>query len=211
MSPSSTRAKALIISLGFWGGFCGEFADELGLPFLEHIPAALAPITGNAIALGSVIAVLVSTIFALIPQRKYRWRGDASTESLQEVIAFGTDVSKGFSLETGPANRLELCLEELFTHVVENGDPGRTVRIEATANEDEVQVIVTDQSDVRDVELPNVPPDLLKADNEELQDLGLVLLTRLATSVSHTTISGWQYVSFVIARQHSEIRLVQQQ
>ncbi len=202
---------ALIISLGFWGGFCGEFADELGLPFLEHIPAALAPITGNAIALGSVIAVLVSTIFALIPQRRYRWRGDASTESLQEVIAFGTDVSKGFSLETGPANRLELCLEELFTHVVENGDPGRTVRIEATGNEDEVQVIVTDQSDVRDVELPNVPPDLLKADNEELQDLGLVLLTRLATSVSHTTISGWQYVSFVIARQHSEIRLVQQQ
>lgn len=202
---------ALIISLGFWGGFTGEFADELGLPFLEYIPEALAPITGNAIALGSVIAVLVSTIFALIPKRKYRWRGDATAESLEQVIAFGSDVSKGFNLEPGPANRLELCLEELFTHVVENGEPDRTVRIEATANEDEVQVIVTDRSDVRDVELPNVPPDLLKADDEELQDLGLVLLTRLAASVSHTTISGWQYVSFVIARQTNELRLVQQQ
>ena len=202
---------ALIVSLGFWGGFTGEFADELGLPFLEHIPAALAPITGNAIALGSVIAVLVSTFFVLIPKRRYRWQGDASAESLEQVIAFGTDVSKGFNLEPAPANRLELCLEELFTHVVENGDPGRAVRIEATANEDEVQVIVTDRSDVRDVELPNVPPDLLEADDEELQDLGLVLLTRLAASVSHTTISGWQYVSFVIARQTNELRLVQQQ
>lgn len=202
---------ALIVSLGFWGGFSGEFADELGLPFLEHIPEALAPITGNAIALGSVIAVIVSTIFVLIPKRRYRWQGDASAESLEQVISFGADVSKGFNLETGPANRLELCLEELFTHVVENGDEGRSVRIDAAANEDEVQVIVTDRSDVRDVELPNVPPDLLEADDEELQDLGLVLLTRLATSVSHTTISGWQYVSFVIARQHSEIRLVQQQ
>jgi NCS2 family nucleobase:cation symporter-2/xanthine permease XanP len=202
---------ALIVSLGFWGGFTGEFADELGLPFLEHIPDALAPITGNAIALGSVIAVLISAIFALIPQRKFRWRGDASVESLDEVIAFGADVSRGFNLEAGSANRLELCLEELFTHIVDNGDSDRTVRIEATANEDEIQVIVTDRSDVRDVELPNMPPDLLQADDDQLQDLGLVLLTRLATSVSHTTISGWQYVSFVIARQRSDLRLVQQQ
>ncbi|MYG90387.1 MAG: ATP-binding protein, partial [Chloroflexi bacterium] len=104
-----------------------------------------------------------------------------------------------------------LCLEELFTHVVENGDPDRTVRIEATANEDEVEVVVTDRSDVRDVEVPNVPPDLLAADSDELQDLGLVLLTRLATSVNHTSIAGWQYVSFVIARQYREIRVVQQQ
>ena len=206
----NTRA-ALIVSLGFWGGFTGEFADELALPFLDHIPEALAPITGNAIALGSVIAVLVSAIFALIPQRKFRWQGDAAPESLEQVIAFGTDVSKGFSLEAGPSNRLELCLEELFTHVVEDGDTGRTVRIEATATEDEVHIIVTDHSNVRDVELPNMPPDLLQADNEELQDLGLVLLTRLAANVSHTTISGWHYVSFVIARQQSEIRLVQQQ
>ena len=206
----NTRA-AIVVSLGFWGGFSGEFADELGLPFLQHIPEALAPITGNAIALGSVIAVLVSTIFVLLPRRRYRWDGAASIESLQEVMSFGADVSKGFSLETGPANRLELCLEELFTHVVENGEAGRTVRIEATATEDEVQVIVTDQSDTRDVEMPNVPPDLLKADEDELQDLGLVLLMRLATNVSHTSISGWQYVSFIIARQHGEMRLVQQQ
>ena len=206
----NTRA-ALIVSLGFWGGFIGEFADELGLPFLDHIPDALAPITGNAIALGSVIAVLVSTIFVLMPRRRYRWRGDAAAESLEEVIAFGGDVSKGFGLEAGPANRLELCLEELFTHVVEDGEAGRTVQIEATANEDEVQVIVTDRSDVRDVELPNVPPDLMEADDDALQDLGLVLLTRLATSVSHTTISGWHYVSFIIARQHNDVRLVLQQ
>ena len=202
---------ALIVSLGFWGGFTGEFADELGLPFVEHIPEALAPITGNAIALGSVIAVLLSTIFVLMPKRRYRWQGAASTDSLDQVIAFGKDVSSGFRLETGPANRLGLCLEELFTHVVENGDPDRTVRIEATANEDEVEVVVTDRSDVRDVEVPNVPPDLLAADADELQDLGLVLLTRLATSVNHTSIAGWQYVSFVIARQHREIRVVQQQ
>lgn len=202
---------ALVVSLGFWGGFCGEFADELGLPFLDHIPDVLAPITGNAIALGSVIAVLVSTTFLLIPQRRYRWRGDAATESLQDVIAFGSDVSKGFNLESSAAHRLELCLEELFTHVVENGNPGRTVRIEVTANEDEVQAVVTDHADVPNVELPNVPPDLLQADDEELHDLGLVLLTRLATSVTHTTISGWQYVSFVIARQPNEVQLVQQQ
>lgn len=204
----NTRA-ALIVSLGFWGGFSGEFADELALPFLEHIPDALTPITGNAIALGSVIAVLVSAIFAVLPRRRYRWRGEASMASLEQVLAFGADVSNGFNLEPGPANRLVLCLEELFTHIVENGDADRTVRIEATANEDEIEIVVTDRSDVRDVEESILPPDLLQADEEELQDLGLVLLTRLASSVSHTSISGWQYVSFVITRQPSDVRLVQ--
>ncbi len=200
---------AMVVSFGFWGGFCGEFADELALPFLEHIPNALTPITGNAIALGSVIAVLVSAIFAIMPRRRFRWRGDAAITSLDQVLAFGAHVSDGFNLEPGPANRLVLCLEELFTHIVEHGDPDRTVRIEATANDDEIEIIVTDRSDVPDVEESNLPPDLLQADDDELQDLGLVLLTRLASNVSHTSISGWQYVSFVITRQPSDVRLVQ--
>lgn len=201
---------ALIVSLGFWGGFVGEFADELGLPFLEHVPQALTPITGNAIAFGSLVAVTVSAVFALLPRWRSRWRGDAAAESLPGVMSFAKQVTNGLGLEIGPANRLQLCLEELFMHVVEDGDPGRTVQIAVTATEDDVQVIVTDHSELRDVELPNLPSDLMQADDDELQDLGLVLLTRLATSVSHTTISGWHYVSFVIARQPSEIQLVQQ-
>ena len=193
--------SALIVSLSFWGGFAAE--RDLFFPGL--MPEAAAPILGNAISTGSVIAVTLSALFLLIPRRRYRWRGSASRDALGEVSAFGADVSSRLALASGPANRLELCLEELFTHIVENGDPERTVRIEASATEDEVEVVVTDRSDVRDVELPNVPSELLEADPDELQDLGLVLLSRMASHVSHTTISGWHYVSFVIDRRGESV------
>ena len=70
---------------------------------------------------------------------------------------------------------------------------------------DEVEVAVTDRSDVRDVELPHVPSELLLADPDELRDLGLVLLSRMASHVSHTTISGWHYVSIVIERRRATV------
>ena len=54
--------------------------------------------------------------------------------------------------------------------------------------------------------MPNVPTELLQANPEELQDLGLVLLSQMASNVSHTTISGWHYVEFTIDRRDQEDR-----
>ena len=187
---------ALIVSLAFWGGF----AAERDLFFPDLMPAAAEPILGNAISTGSIIAVALSAVFQLIPRKRFRWRGDASLDALDSVTRFGQDAARQLRLDAGPANRLELCLEELFSHVVEDGEADRTIRIVASASEDEVEVVVTDHSDVRDVELPNVPAELLEADADELNDLGLVLLSRMASHVSHTSISGWHYVSFIIDR-----------
>ena len=182
--------------LAVWGGF----AAERDLFFPGPMPEPAAPILGAAISTGSVIAVALPAVFLPNPCRRYRCRGDAAIEALEKVTAFGKDVAHKLSLSAGPANRLELCLEESVTQLVADGDPGRTVRIEASATEDEVELVMTDRSDLRDVELPNVPTDLLQADDNQLQDLGLVLLSRMASHVSHTTISGWHYVSFVIDR-----------
>ena len=53
---------------------------------------------------------------------------------------------------------------------------------------------MTDRADVRDVDMPYVPSELGEAGAEELRDLGLILISRLATNISHTTISGWNYI-----------------
>ena len=60
--------------------------------------------------------------------------------------------------------------------------------------------MVTDRSESSDVEMPNVPPDLVHAESEELRDLGLVLLNEMASHVTHTMISDWQYISFEIPK-----------
>ena len=202
---------SLIIALAFWGGFLGEYAAELNLPFLEHIPADVMPIIDSAITLGSVIAVLVTVLFLLIPQRRLRWSGNASRDKLEEVIKFGSDVSTGFKLDPSSANRLELCLEELFTYVTDTGDPERAVRIDATGNEDEIDVVTVVRPELGEIEPPEEIPDLMEASDEQLQLLGLVVLSGMATHVTHTTIAGHQYVSFVIDRRREELTPVQQQ
>ena len=189
--------SALIVSLAFWGGFAAE--RDLFFPGL--MPEAAAPILGNAISTGSVIAVSLSLLFQLLPRRRQRWRGAANSDAIVSVSSFAQETVKRFDLTAGPANRLEVCLEELVGHLVEHGQADRTIRVEVTATEDELEVLVTDRSELEDVDMPHVPTELWTAEPDELEQLGLVLLSRMASRVSHTTISGWQYVTFTIDRQ----------
>ena len=188
--------SAVIVSLAFWGGFAAE--RDLFFPGL--MPEAAAPILGNAISTGSVIAVSLSLIFHFLPRRRQRWRGAANSDAIASVTSFAQSAANRLDLPAGPANRLEVCLEELIGHLVERGRDDRTIRVEVTATEDEVEVVVTDRSDLDDVDMPHVPTELWSAEPEELEQLGLMLLSRMASRVSHTTISGWQYVTFTIDR-----------
>ncbi len=192
---------ALIVAFAFWGGF----AFERGLFFPELIPSAAEPILGNAISAGGLIAVTLTALFMLAPRRRFRWRGAASMAALPDVTAFGSRITSDLNLSPTVANRFELCLEELFTHLVEDGEPDREIRIAVSASEDDLEVLATDRSDVRDVERPALPDELLKAPPEALQDLGLILISRMASHVNHASVSGWHYVSFIIERHGTTI------
>ncbi len=186
----------LIIGVAFWGGF----AAQNGLFFMDKIPDALEPIAGNSISASSVLAVALTALFRLVPRKRLRWRGRADAEELPAVLEFAQQSAQSMRLPLRAANELELCLEEVFTHLSSQGEPDRTLRIELSPDDSTVDVMVTDRSEARDVEMPDLPPDLVEAESEDLRDLGLVLLNQIASHVTHTTISDWQYISFEIPK-----------
>ena len=186
----------LIIGVAFWGGF----AAQNGLFFMDKIPQALEPIAGNSISASSVLAVALTALFRLTPRSRYRWRGRAAAEELPGLLQFTQQSAESMRLQARAANHLELCLEEVFTYLAEQGDPERTMRIEVSPDDSVIDVTVTDRSEARDVEMPNVPHDLMQADTDELSDLGLVLLNQMALRVNHTRISDWQYISFELSK-----------
>ncbi len=186
----------LIIGVAFWGGF----AAQNGLFFMDKIPQALEPIAGNSISASSVLAVLLTALFRLTPRRRYRWRGRADADELPGLLEFARQSSESMRLPARAGNQIELCLEEVFTHLAEQGEPDRTIRIELSPDDSVIDVMLTDRSEARDVEMPNVPPDLMEADSDELSDLGLVIVNEMASHVNHTTISDWQYISFEISK-----------
>ena len=195
-SGGITPRSTLIIGISFWGGF----AAQNGLFFAELMPDALEPIAGNAISASSVIAIVLSALFRLSLRKRYRWRGRADAEELPALQQFAQQSAQSMRLTPRAANQLELCLEEVFTHLTEQGEADRALRVELSAADDAVEVTVTDRSEARDIEMPNIPPRLLEADSDELRDLGLLLLNETAEHVNHTTISDWQFISFEIAR-----------
>lgn len=186
----------LIIGVAFWGGF----AAQNGLFFMDKIPQALEPIAGNSISASSVLAVALTALFRLTPRSRYRWRGRADADELPGLLQFTQQSAQSMRLPVRAANQLEVCLEEVFTYLAEQGDPDRTLRIEVSPDDSVIDVMVTDRSEARDVEMPNIPHDLLEADADELSDLGLVILNQMASRINHTKISDWHYISFEISK-----------
>ena len=60
---------------------------------------------------------------------------------------------------------------------------------------------ITDRSVADDVDLPSLPDNWERASSQDLQDLGLLLVSKLAKEVRHLRISGYNYISFRIPRQ----------
>jgi xanthine permease XanP len=188
---------ALIVSVAFWGGF----AAQNGLFFPGLIPDAIKPLVGNGIATGSTIALLLALLFQLKPRSRVRERIPASVANLPALRRFVDNLQGRFRLRSEEMYNLHLCCEEVYVHLCEAeapGEPDRDILFQASIENDVVLMEITDHSVAEDVDLPSPPPDLERASEEELQNLGLFLVSKLTQDVDHVRISGYNYVSFRI-------------
>ena len=190
---------ALIVSTAFWGGYAA--GNELF--FADLIPDTVRPLVGNAITTGSAIALLLALIFQLRPERRTRETLQADLADLPQLQKFVDQTSKRFQFDDSLQNDLQLCCEEVFVCLCEaDAEEGadRPVAVSCTLEEDTVRVEITDRSSAEDVDLASVPEDVGAAGLEELKQLGLVLVLKLAQDVNHLKISGRNYVSFRLPR-----------
>ncbi len=194
-----TSETVLLVSVAFWGGYAAQ--NELFFPDL--IPSTLRPLVGNGIVTGSAIALFLAVLIQLKPRFRKILKVPARSGSLPRVQKFVDALGKRYDLPPKPVHNLQLCCEEVFVHLC-NADAAegsnRSVLFRANLEEDAVLVEVTDRSLAEDVDLPRLPADLKTAAPEDLQHLGLFLVSKIARKVNHMRISGHNYISFEIAR-----------
>ncbi len=189
----------LVMSTAFWGGYAAE--NELFFPDL--IPQSLRSLFGNGIATGSAIALLLAALFRLKPRSRAAEKLPADLANLPRLQRFLDSLKERFRLPQKPLHNLNLCCEEVFAHLCSAKAPEGTERMvlfRAILEEDTILVEITDRSLAEDVDLPQLPADLETASPQDLQHLGLFLVSRLAHEVSHVRISGYNYISFRISR-----------
>lgn len=91
-----------------------------------------------------------------------------------------------------------LSCERVSYEVGEITRSSHPVKIQCTSEEDHLYIEMEDQSRASEVDQVEGLPDLETATESELDQLGLLLLNRVATDVTHIRISGYNYISFKI-------------
>jgi hypothetical protein len=172
---------------------------ESGNIFPEIVPASLAPMLQNSVAIGGFTAFILSTLAYIAPKKRLQGVFAAHAESfhdLREMIDSGRE-KLGISEEKKFS--LMLCCEEMFFYMVGKGENNeRLLNIRITRTEEGIftEAICGHQMD--DINNFAMPDSLFRAGPEELDNLGLILFSKYAREVKHMEISGYSYISFFV-------------
>lgn len=187
--------SVLIIGLSFWSGFVAQ--NNLFFPNL--IPPALAPLLNNGIATGGTVAFLLSFLFQLMPKHRLNLKLKSETGALEELNEFISEMEKSFKLTHKLVLNLQLLCEEVFIYLCniqqKEGLSNHTL-FTFIQQEDGIAVEVQDRSTADEIDRIEAAKDMTLATQEELDQLGLVLLSKMGQEVSHIRISGINYISF---------------
>ena len=94
--------------------------------------------------------------------------------------------------------RMELACEETFMHLISDQDAkGSTVMFKIVRVEQGLFTEAIIGGSVNDVVNLTPPDNLMTADDDELNRLGIFLLGKIVKEIKHIRISGVSYLSFI--------------
>lgn len=197
MSAGMNYQTGVVVGVSFCVGLMMQTGDF----FPDLFPKTFEPAMTNGLVMGGLTAVLLSAAFQMVPKRHATIRLKPDPDNLTTLSKFIEDQSTVFALSPAQINALHLACEEVFMHMCRNPVEGRTadvVRLRMTAEEDHLHVDMEDRSQAGDVDAPVKFQELEKATEAELDQLGLLILNKVAQEVTHIRISGYNCISFKI-------------
>ena len=176
----------------------GMVADS-GLFFPELIPQSLRPMVGNGVAMGGLSAFIMSILIMLAPRQKISFSINSNPDALPDLINEIRANIKLLNLSSSELTRMELACEETFMHFVsKQNDYKGTVLFKIIRNEQGLFTEAITGSSVSDVVNLKLPSNLLKSDDDNLESLGMIMLSKIVKDIKHINISGMSYLSFVV-------------
>jgi xanthine permease XanP len=197
MSAGMNYQTGLVVGVSF----CVGLLMQTGEFFPDLLPKTFEPIMNNGLVMGGLTAVMLSAAFQMVPKRRASLRLEPHAEQLPILSQFLERQSPAFGLAPSQLNALHLACEEIFIHLCRNPVEGRTpnvIRLQLTAEENHLHVDMEDQSQASDVDAPSNLPEVEKATEVDLDQLGLVILNKVVQEVTHIRVSGFNCISFKI-------------
>lgn len=204
MSDDLSYQKGLIIGFALSAGLIvqsGVFPSAI-------FPSYLQPLTENGFAIGGLTAIILSAMSRVFVDRRTACKVKMDDESLVKLKSWLGRKTVTLGLPSIEAYRLELACEEVFLHLRKEfeiqgldapvvfklwrGD--ERIIVEAVAG---AKVSDMDSTEIR-TPLETQLKTVEKMTEKEMNRLGLHLLAKVASDVTHSRISGYEFISFHI-------------
>ena len=187
----------LMIGISLTVGIISTF----NLFFPALIPESARPFLSNGIATGGLTAFILSLVFYLKPRRSAALRLDYDPQKAAELSGFIEGFRDSYRLSAKEVFELQLGSEEVFSYICNTASSRKgKVRFKWLFEADRIAVSVEDQSDISEIDLVKAA-ETNQLTPDELRELGLVILNKIAKDVVHYRIGGYNSISFDIARE----------
>ncbi len=200
VAEDMNHRNGLIAGLSLCAGLIAVRGDFFPMAF----PHYMDPLTRNGVALGGLVAVLLTLMTRFSVERSVRITIRPKLAELPQLkMQLSTKLAR-LKIDATHAKYLELACEEVFLYMREecrnmNFDGSVTFAIRMVQENIVVEASggtrfdsEADEIAARDVHCPETLGE------EELNGLGLVLLGHIASRVSHVTIAGYTYIEFTL-------------
>lgn len=164
----------------------------------------MRPLVGNGLVAEGTLALLLAVVVQLKPRRAQRIKIPAQASALAQLQDFIETLDGRLSLTPQQRHNLHLCSEEVFIHLCHadrEAQTGQQIAFQVSAGEEGVLMEIADRSAATAVDFPRPPQlhtDLEMTSAEELDELGLFLVSKIAARVSHQRIAGHNYIAFTL-------------
>ena len=166
--------------------------------FPELMPLPLSPLLKNGVAMGGFTAFALSALIRLAPRQKASFSVAARPMALPDLMSALEGVARQLKLSDAEIKRMELACEETFMHLI-SGIKGEnpSVLFKFIRNEQGIFTEAIIGNCVKDIVNLTLPGNLMTADEEVIQHLGMILLSKIVREIRHIQISGMTYISFI--------------
>lgn len=191
-----SNQHGIILGLSLAVGLVAESGSYFG----DAVPTALSPMLQNSVAVGGFTAFFLSTVAYFMPKKAVQGTFKATLSELSEVQNMLNGGQKKLDISSEQLNTLSLCCEEVFCHIIENGndDEERSVTFRITKTDEGYFTEAVCGHKMDDINNFAVPESFYSAKPDELQQLGMFIFSKFARDVKHLEISGYSFISFVI-------------
>jgi len=180
---------------------CIGMLAETGLFFPHLFPPSIAVFLANGVAAGGLTAIILSLLFRLTEKQVYATELEASLDNLSVLMDRIRQAGEYLDIPREQVLRLQLVCEEILVHIAGRCDSGgrsgfMTLRI--TDIEDELTVEIFCGRHIPDLKMMQIPPDLMVADDRDLDHLGLAMFRHLFKDFRQASLSGVSYIWFTL-------------